>query len=266
MAIWTGTLTRSEVDYTEEAFSALREIQWASPLTRKIEQHGGVALAPTALRVEMRIAHALHQAGRNAEYEFRTEVGTKSVDFRVEGSPEWFIEIVSLTASEAVRNATQGNALLTSVALSSLSADPRQSEEGEVVRAIERIADKAAKFPSPSPWSVHVVLVDMRGYGIGMSDRHDYREIAYGARAVREECHHYWEGRPIAGLFDPKNARNSARLAQERIHYLGFIKEKDYCEGEIECVGYYLPNPKFFKTNECAAAQLRCFPLRFRQG
>jgi hypothetical protein len=133
---------------------------------------------------------------------------------------------VSLRESDAIKDATLRDGLLTSVILSSLSADPKQSEEGEVVRAMEHIADKAEKFPIPSPGAFHVILVDMRGYGIGMADHHDFREIAYDAAAVREECRHYWNGHPVAGVFDTRNARRSARLVQTRVHFLGFLKEK----------------------------------------
>jgi hypothetical protein len=55
------------------------------------------------------------------------------------------------------------------------------------------------------------MLTDTRGYAIGMADRGDYREIAYGTSAVPEEQAHYWNGRSILGLFDRANARNSAR-------------------------------------------------------
>jgi hypothetical protein len=260
--MWTDTVTQSEIEYSDRAFRCLQGVAWAGPLLRKIEQHGGVASAPIPLLLEARIAYAFHQNGQNPEYEFRTGVGTKTVDFRVQGSPGWLLEVVSLMESEAVRDATQRDESFTSVVLTSLSTDPRQSEEGEVVRAAERIADKAEKFPTPSQGTFHAILVDMRGYGIGMADRDDYREIAYGATAVREECQHYWDGHPVVGLFDPRNTRNSAQLVQSRVHYLGFLKEKRYCEGEIQRAGYYLPNPKFFSTNKEADTQLAFFPLR----
>jgi hypothetical protein len=260
--MWTDRLSQLEAKYTEEVLRALRGIPWASPLTRKVEQHGGVASAPMPLLLELRIAFALHQNGYSPEYEFRTGAGTKSVDFRIQGSLDWLVEVVSLTESDAIKDATQRAGLFSSVILSSLAADPRQSEEGEVVRAIEKIAIKAKKFPIPSPGVFHVILVDMRGYGIGMADRYDYQEIAYGAAAVREECQHYWDGRPVVGLFDRRNTTNSARLVQGRVHFLGFLKERQYCEGEIQGIGRYLHNPSFFSTNEEAAAQADSFPLR----
>lgn len=168
----------------------------------------------------------------------------------------------SLRESNAVKKATEQNGILSSVLLSSLSEDPRQSEEGEIVRAMEHIADKAQKFPTPSPAARHVILTDMRGYLIKGGDHDDYREIAYGSSAVPPEHAHFWNGQAILGLFDEANSRNSARLVQERIHFLGFLNEKRYCKGEIQDIGYYLANPKFFKTSQEAAAAFDSCPLK----
>jgi hypothetical protein len=244
---------------------ALQGEQWAAPLQRKIEQNGGISSAPMPLLLEIRIAYAFQQNSVEPQYEFAAGSGTKSngrkpnittklFDFHVHGSPEWLIEVVSLRESYAIKDATLRDGLLTFVILSSLSADPKQSEEGEVVRAMEHIADKAEKFPIPSPGAFHL-----------MADHHDFREIAYGAAsAVREECRHYWNGHPVAGVFDTRNARRSARLVQTRVHFLGFLKEKHYCKGEIERIGYYLPNPGLLSTDEEAATTFLSFPLGHR--
>jgi len=250
--MWADTAKRREAEYTDEAFQALQGEQWAAPLVRKIEQSGGVLSAPLALLLEVRIAYAFHQNGLSPEYEFATGSGAKSVDFRVQASPGWLIEVVSLRESNAVREATRQEGMFTSLALNSSSEDPRYSEEGEILRAMEHIADKAAKFPEPGAGTFHVILTDTRGYLLGMGDPGDYREIAYGSNAVRPEQAHYWNGRPILGLFDPSNARNSARLVQGRIHYLGFLAERQYCKGEIE-------NKTCYMTAE-SAVTLPCLP------
>lgn len=260
--MWTDTLKRTEAEFTDEAFQALQGEQWAAPLLRKIEQSGGVLSAPLPLLLEVRIAYAFHQNDLSPEYEFATGSGAKSVDFHVQTSPDWLIEVVSLRESNAVREATQQDGLLTSLALNSLSEDARHSEEGEILRAMEHIADKAAKFPDPGPATLHVILSDMRGYLLGMGDRGDYREIAYGTSAVRPEQAHYWDGRPILGLFDPSNARDSARLVQSRIHYVGFLTERRYCKGEIANRSCYLANPGFLATKEAASTQFASFPLK----
>jgi hypothetical protein len=251
-----------EANYTDEALQVLGGEQWAAPLVRKIEQSGGIRGAALSLLLEARIAYAFCQIGAKPQYEFQAGVGGKSVDFRLKGSPEWLIEVVSLTESDAVREATQQDGLLTSLVLNSLSENPRHSEEGEMLRAMEHIADKAEKFPNPSPAAVHVVLADMRGYLVGMADRGDYREIAYGTERVRPEQAHYWNGRPILGLFEAQNTRDSARMVQSRIHYLGFLTENEYCKGEIENETTYVANPRFFATKQEASTQFASFPLR----
>ncbi len=260
--MWTDALKPTEAEYTNEAFQALQGEQWAAPLLLKIEQSGGILSAQMPLRLEVRIAYAFHRRGLRPEYEFATGSGAKSVDFRVKGSPDWLIEVVSLMESDAVKDATAQHGLLTSVVLSSLSEDPRHSEEGEIVRAMERIADKAEKFPEPSPTAFHVILADMRGYLLGKGDRGDYREIAYGASAARPEQAHLWDGRPILGLFDSENKRRSARMVQSRIHYLGFLSEKEYSEGEIESKSWYVANPGFFARKHDAQTQFASFPLK----
>jgi hypothetical protein len=83
------------------------------------------------LLLEIRIAYAFQQNGVEPQYEFATGSETKSVDFHVHGSPEWLIEVVSLRESDAIKDATLRDGLLTSVILNSLSADPKQSEEGD---------------------------------------------------------------------------------------------------------------------------------------
>jgi len=83
------------------------------------------------LLLEIRIAYAFQQNGVEPQYKFATGSETKSVDFHVHGSPEWLIEVVSLRESDAIKDATLRDGLLTSVILNSLSADPKQSEEGD---------------------------------------------------------------------------------------------------------------------------------------
>jgi hypothetical protein len=106
------------------------------------------------LLVEGRIAYTFHLLGLTPQYEYPAGSGTKSVDFLIQANPDWLIEVVSLRESNAVKEATQESGIL--------------SEEGEILRAMEHIADKAEKFPEPAPTALHVILVDTRGYLIGM--------------------------------------------------------------------------------------------------
>ena len=205
------------------------------------------------LLFEVRFAFELHQAGRTAKYEFKTGVGGSTVDFRVDGTPPWLVEVVSLRISDPVRNATREDGDWTEVLLSTNAADEKQSEEAELIRVQTRIGGKVFcrkkqrphKFPTPEESkALHMIVVDARGlFG---SDTDDYDEIAYGHPALNPEERwkaHYWQGKPILGLFDPKNSQWAAELIQKRIHLLAFVCEKDYREGEIGERVYYCCNP-----------------------
>jgi hypothetical protein len=260
--MWTDSLTTKEAEYSEEAIRALRSVHWAVPLIQRIDHAGGISSAVMPLLLEARVAYALLQLGMSPDYEYAPIAGAKTIDFRVKGDPEWLIEVFSLGESDAVKGATREEGSLSSVLLSSLSEDPRQSEEGEIIRAMERIADKALKFPSPSPTRRHVILTDMRGYLIKGGDHDDYREIAYGSRSVPPEHAHFWNDQPISGLFDKANIRKSAELVQQNIHFLGFLKEKDYQKGEIQEISFFLANPNLFSTKAEAVSSHSTNPLR----
>jgi hypothetical protein len=213
------------------------------------------------LLFEVRVASALHRLGIRVSYEHRTGSGQRSADFRVQGKPEWLIEAVRLGESDAMKAATKRSGNGFSLNLSSAAGDEKQSEEGEVIKAMERIAEKACKFPKPRGARFHVVLVDVRGYLDG-GDHDDYKEMAYGTGAPRPENRHWWRGEPVLGLFDLRNARHSARLVQQRVHLLGFIAERMFCEGEIQNIGFYLPNPGLLAGREAAAQAFQTYPLR----
>jgi len=51
-------------------------------------------------------------------------------------------------------------------------------------------------------------------------------------------------------------------MVQSRIHFLGFLTEKEYFEGEIESESCYVANPKFFATKHDAQTQFASFPLK----
>jgi hypothetical protein len=87
---------------------------------------GGLTASNMPLLFEARVAYELHRAKRTAEYEFPTGVGESSVDFRVHGSPEWLIEVVSVSESKAVQKATIQAGALSMMRLSTRSEDARQ--------------------------------------------------------------------------------------------------------------------------------------------
>lgn len=63
-----------------------------------------------SLMFEVRFAQELQLAGVTAEYEFRVGVGDSTVEFRLNTTPTWLIELVSVRTSDAARRATRKTA------------------------------------------------------------------------------------------------------------------------------------------------------------
>jgi hypothetical protein len=55
-----------------------------------------------------------------------------------------------------------------------------------------------------------------------------------------------------------------AVVAQERVHLLGFVTEKEYTLGEIEEKAYFRPNPHLLKSVDAQRAAYSSFPLARR--
>jgi hypothetical protein len=253
-AIWTDTLTTQEVEFTRRAIGVLSNAPWANPLLSRLRKRGGIKRENMPLMFEVRYAYELHRAGLMAVYEFPTGVKNSTVDFCVRNSATWLIELVSIRSTE----------------------DPRKSPgSAQMITVLEKIGQKvlskgaATKFPPPDQ-SFHVILVDVRGYLDEGGDVFDYREMAYGAYGIPEEnawMIHHWnqvQGAPlpVRGLFQQSNPQLSARHIRERIHFLGFVREREFKEREIPNVAYYLSNPHLFSTQECALEAFRAYPLQ----
>jgi hypothetical protein len=229
---------------------------------------------------EVRFAFELHRAGMIAEYEYPTGVGGSSVDFRVLGSPQWFIEIVSIRASDAVKRATRQSGIVREFQMSTSDSNLRQRPEGELIRVEEKIGEKVqakdgspTKFPVPNG-AIHLILVDMRGYLDGGGHKNAYRQIAYGAgdpEVNREWVPESWQGpsgkrEPIKGMFEVGNPLPASQLVQERIHFLGFINEREYRQGRMRVrdqnIVYYLANDHLFSTGGEAREAFASYPLQ----
>ncbi|MEW6207489.1 MAG: hypothetical protein AB1631_03925 [Acidobacteriota bacterium] len=281
--MWSDELTVAEADFTQHAVDVLANVSWAQPLLTRFNKRGGLKSENMPLLFEIRFALELYRAGVRADYEYPTGVGDSSVDFHFKGDTEWIIEVVSVCESDAVKRATHQNGQLYQQRLSTNNADPAQSVEAEMITVEQKIGEKAyvrgrpTKFPVPNG-AIHLIIIDMRGYlgrGRNATSRDfipDYQQIAYGYRGIPPNlswmvC--YWDGRsgnrePIKGLFERSNPLKSAPLIQERIHFLGFVLERNYCEGEIADVGYYLANPHLFSDDMQAREAYESFPLKRR--
>lgn len=76
-----------------------------------------------------------------------------------------------------------------------------------------------------------------------------------------------WPGRsgqlePIKGIFEVSNPRHGAHTLQERVHFVGFVNEKEYCDGCLQKYSYYLPNWHLFRSDASVHDVYSHYPLR----
>lgn len=272
--MFSDRLRLTEVQRTERAIAELSTVSWARPLLERLSREGGITNENMPLMFEVRFAQELHRAGVTAEYEFRAGVGDSSVEFRLNTTPTWLIELVSVRASDAAKRAVRQVGLIYEQLLRPTPDDPGRSEEGEMITAEQKIGEKVfaqgqpTKFPAPDG-SLRLILTDIRGYLDQGGGVLDYRQMAYGASGIPREYAwiiHYWESKPgqrvpIKGLFETGNPLRAARYVQERIHFLGFIREDDFHDGEIQETAYYLANWHLFSTESDAIRAFETYPL-----
>ena len=207
------------------------------------------------LLFEVRFAAALAQSGAEAEYEFHAGMGDTTVDFKVHGDPPVLLELVRLGASDAVRGATTITDHGWETILSTDAADPARSEEGELIKAQERIGEKAfrrsvgpIKFPAPEG-QLNVILVEGRGYlGDGNGDTLDWQQVMLGGGGIWEKS---WtnprtgERTPIVGLFDEACPTEASATMRDRIHAVGFACEQRFDLSELRAGLTLVTNPRF---------------------
>lgn len=276
-AVFSDRLHSTEVERTESAISALSKVKWAKPVLARLERAGGIQPENMPLMFEVRFADELHKAGVTAQYEFPAGVGNSTVEFRLNTEPVWLIELVSVRTSDAAHRAThQIGPLCYEQLLRPTPEDPGRGEEGEMITAEQKIGEKVfsrgrpTKFPPPDG-SLRLILTDMRGYLDEGGDLADYNEIAYGWRALARLQHgemmvHHWktaEGKfePIKGLFEHGNPLAAAKSVRERIHFLGFVREERFYDGEIQQTSLLLPNGELFATQDDAVRAYATYPL-----
>lgn len=276
--IWSDSLRSTEGAYMERILPILREIPWAAPVVHRIASAGGIMAENKPLFFEARFAYELHLVGISATYEHRAGVGDSTVDFLLHTTPPWLVELVSLRATKASQRAIRRRGEIYEQSLTTDASDPAQSEEAEMITAEQKITEKVfangrpVKFPRPTD-ALHLILTDVRGYLDGSGgDYADWRHIAYGPAGIpdgpdKDFYIRRWtspSGRrePIKGLFDPTNPLAGSGFFQERIHFLGFVQEHAFTDGEIKANGYYLSNPHLLPEAHDTEKAYESFPLR----
>jgi hypothetical protein len=189
------TLTGEEADFVRTIMDEVRDVVWAKPLLASIREAGGLVHANKGKFFELRFGYALHGAGIAPHYEIEGEGGS-TLDFGFAARARNFrVELMRLEETNAARQATHNGTDAAGIAwssriLSSHNDDKRQTEEGETLKAVQRICQKCErggkpyKFPVPDG-TVRALLVDSRTLFNGCDD-HDRVHIALGGEFVTE--------------------------------------------------------------------------------
>ena len=264
------SLSASEGEFMQEVIATLSTHAWARPMLETLNGNGGLRRENKALLFELRFAHELMCAAVEPQYEVPGE-GHSTIDFGfTSASQPWLVELMRLEETQAVRKATTSRADDGGVGwsgriLSTAAEDKRQSEEGETLKAVERICQKCErgghphKFPTPAG-ALHVILVDFRTFLHG-GDEHDRIHVALGGRCVGEHYRRFWNGKLISGAFDADTELKGAQETRDRVHFLGFVNEKNYHAGEFAASLQLVANPHLFETAEQAKAAVSTWPL-----
>jgi len=266
------SLTRGEADYVQTIMDELKDQAWAAPILAGIRDNGGIVQANKDRMFELRFAYALHRQGIAPQYESPGE-GQSTIDFGFANKGQrWRVEMVRLGETQAVRDATGSSVdsdgtFWTGRVLRTDAQDPKQSLEGETLKAVERICQKCEskgrphKFPVPDG-AYHAMLVDFRTFSSNGGDVHDRIHVALGAAGVAERYRLFWDKRPITGVFSNETKVRGAAQARDRVHFLGFVRESAYRPGEFAAATQFIVNPQLFADGAAARAAMATWPLQ----
>jgi hypothetical protein len=127
---------------------------WAMQLIATIEENGGLIAANKGRLFAVRFGHALRQVGITPRYEIPGE-GQSTLDFGfISGNHAWSAELMRLEETQAARDAVfdgvdEDGTRWFGQHLYTNAEDPRQSIEGETLKAIERICQKCDRNGQP---------------------------------------------------------------------------------------------------------------------
>lgn len=281
-------LSLAECAYTQKCIQEIKTFSWAKNLIAKVNQVGLIQ-SSMPLLFETRFAYALYKAGLSIENEYKagtkgSDIGNSDVDFLITNNngTKWLIELTSLDESNEIKANTYvtGNFFSFS-SVTTFHDETNSSEEVELMKAQRAILSKVfdnkknrpTKFPVPDsekhPKEYHVIIIDMRGFVTGSSDRGDYINILFGSNSFKNEndrelftrytTDSKTGGKKFIGIFDNDHPDFRAKYLQKRIHGVGFIREINYESGEIQTVLELFRNPNFFENDEDL---ITIFPLK----
>ena len=265
------SLSKDEADSAQAILDKLKDKPWSAPLVAGIRDNGGITQANKDRMFELRFGYALDRLGIVPEYEIRGE-GQSTIDFGfTTGGQRWRVEMVRLSETQAAKDATWSSVDADGIPwsgriLRTYAKDRKQSLEGETLKAVERICQKCElkgrphKFPAPDG-AYHAILVDFRTFMNG-GDIHDRIYVALGADAVAPQDRLFWNQRPITGVFGNETKVRGAAKVRERVHFLGFVRERVYGPGEFAAATQFIANPHLFADASAARAAMAAWPLQ----
>ena len=264
-------LSQNEADFVQNIMLELQNLPWAQPIVGGINDNGGLRRENKDRLFELRFAYALHRAGITPRYEIPGEAkSTIDFGFAYRSRP-WAVELLRLGETQAVKAATGHSIDEYGVAwsgrtLSTVAEDPKRSTEGETLKAVQRICQKCEKgsrphkFPTPGG-AYHMILVDFRTFLNG-GDLHDRLHVALGAESVAPQYRLAWQGQPISGVFSARTAVLGAAEVRNRVHFLGFVRERIYKPDEFGAVLDLVANPYLFSDAAAVRAAGATWPLQ----
>lgn len=264
-------LTGREGEFMEKVIGELASVDWAKPIINDVEASGGLKGENKARLFELRFGYELNRKGIHPQYEVPGE-GDSRLDFGLKaGGQDFLIEMMRLEETAAAKAATtkeefEDGAVMIKRELSTDAGDKKQSEEGETLKAVQRICQKFErdgkphKFP-PITNATHVLLVDVRTLLNG-GDKWDRVNVGLGGDFVPHEFYRrYYEGKLITGVFNKRTTLKGAAEARDRLHFIGFVNEKSYEDGSFGPSIEFIANPNLFKSAEEVQAALAGWPL-----
>ncbi len=265
-------LTSVEADLCRDITVKLEGQNWAVPLLKSINKNGGLIAENKSMLFELRFAYALHKASIQPEYEVKGK-GSSTIDFGFSSNEQkWKVELMRLEETDAVKNATRETPVddgvsIQETVLSTDAKDSKQSEEGETLKAIQRICQKCEnngkphKFPIPQQ-IFHMLLINCRTLMINGGDKYDQIHIALGGEYLSEPFHRrYWKSNLISGVFNKNTSSRGALEVQERVHFLGFVNEKELSETSFGGSLRIFSNPFLFQDTADAKVALKTWPI-----
>jgi hypothetical protein len=264
-------LSQDEADFVQTILLELANQPWAQPIVAGINDNGGLTRENKDRLFELRFAYALHRAGIAPRYEILGE-GKSTIDFGFasQGQP-WAVELLRLGETQAAKAATghtidEHGIAWSGRVLSTVAEDPKQSTEGETLKGVERICQKCERGGQPYKFPVsreayHMILVDFRSFLNG-GDVYDRLHIALGAESVAPQYRLTWQGQPISGVFSARTAVRGATEVRDRVHFLGFVRERAYKPDEFGAVLDLVASPLLFSDAAAVRAAGATWPLQ----